>query len=133
MKEFMEKAQQVADKAIKAAGETIDKVKSYAGEKTEGLKLDWELAKKKNEFDKMLLEYGKMHYYANATPEEIGNQYAEMVEAEAGIARMEAEINEIKAAKEDETEATTVYCSCCGAEYTKDDKFCSKCGNKLKK
>lgn len=139
MKDFKQMAQEAADKIMEAAGKTMDKAKDFVEGKTEIVKVEWELAKKKNMLDAMLYEYGKLCYYADASStDEKTKCYSAMVEVEAEISMLEAQVAEIKAeevkkAEEKEAEKNTVFCTNCGKEYKDKEKFCSKCGNKLNK
>lgn len=138
MKNLKEKAQEVAGKMYDAAEEAVGKAKEFLDEKTEIVKLEWELAKKKNGIDALFLNYGKLCYNKPADDDEVVACYDLLVEAEAEICSIEAEIKELKEeeemkAAEKEAEKNTVFCTKCGKEYKDNEKFCSKCGTKLSK
>ena len=130
MKNFLENA-------CKWAEENVDKAKTFIGDKAEPLKIEWEIAKKKAAFEKLLLEYGKLCYY-EAPEEEQTKCHSALIELESEIGVLEADVAKIKEdsakkAEEKVAEKATVYCTKCGAGYKNKEQFCSKCGSKLNK
>ncbi len=138
MKDFMKRAQEAADKIMTVAEEKMGQAKSFFDDVTEVARLEWQLSNKKRLFDGLLFEYGKLCYNAEADKDEVTACYNALVESEAEICALEAQIKEIKEeeakkAAEKEAEKSTIFCTNCGKEYKNSEKFCSKCGNKLKK
>lgn len=138
MKYFMKKAQEAADKFVRLAEEKMDDAKTFFDEATETVKLEWEVAKKKEELNALLLEYGKLCYYEEESEEDFAECRAALIETESAINVLVARIEEIKeeeAKKQAQrlVNKSTVFCTKCGKEYKGGEKFCSKCGNKLNK
>lgn len=137
MNDFLKKAKEAAGKVLDVAGEQVDKAKEFFGDAAELIKLECELAESKETRDKLLIKYGKL-WYEEASDEEKVECKETIAEVDKVIGILEASIKEFKEAAErkaaeKEAQKNMVFCTNCGEKYEDKEKFCSKCGTKLKK
>ncbi|MBR2028727.1 MAG: hypothetical protein IKA10_07080 [Oscillospiraceae bacterium] len=116
--ELMESSAKVADKVAKVTGEYIDKGK----EKINEFSLENELGKAQKQLGALVYALHK----SGESNDELVKQYIE------DIAKIEAQLEEVrKEAEEAEVEVVN-FCSNCGAQTGIEDAFCKNCGNNLK-
>ncbi len=117
--EYVESAKEVLTSAAKKVVEKSSEIYSTT-------KLTYEISKLKDEADKCYNELGRL-FYANYKGKEVSSDSAGEIckridEVQEEIDKISAEIALVKGNN---------VCSLCGAEVTRESKYCARCGNEL--
>ena len=96
MKKFMKKAGEKTEKIVNVAGKTMHKAKDFAGDVSQIVKLELELAENKKTLKKLFYEYGKSCYYNKSTEIEKAELRAKINEYESLIGILEKSIKAVK-------------------------------------
>ncbi|WP_458863770.1 zinc ribbon domain-containing protein [Acidaminobacterium chupaoyuni] len=126
VQEVFEKVRVTAVAAASAAGKAADAAGKKAGELVGTTRMNLQIFDLNNEIDLLFKEIGKSVYLTHtgveADSQEIDRKIQQIDEKYLAIAQLKQQIEELRA---------TVKCPKCGNACSRDDVFCSVCGQQL--